>query len=441
MKHLNERTVLEAIRAGSPISRAEISRRAGISKPTVSLALQSLLDAGLVREATDEPDGPRYGAVFFEPVPEAALTLGLDLGGRFLRGAICDLRGDVRARLDVEIDGGDPERVLEQIAELRNALVSTTRLDESLVNGAVVGVPGVVDANRRRISLATSVAGLEGETFGRELEARLGLDVWLENDVNLAALGEQWQGVARGVDDFLFLSIGTGMGAGLVLRSELHRGFNGAAGEVDFSFVGLTQDVDPCAGAASAHAAALVAERGGKATTLSPPFEARDIFAAARAGDGIAGEVVEEVARRIALHIVPVAAVTDVSLVVLGGGLGANGDLLLEPVRTLLDAWIPYPPSVEVSSLGEAAVLTGALAFGLRRALDDVVERRARRRDRVLLRDDRRGLAVRDRDDVAAAQEHREKDARRRRGTRRRAPRRGGIRTRARRPVSAGVGA
>jgi predicted NBD/HSP70 family sugar kinase len=377
LKALNERTVLEAIRAGAPISRAEISRRAGISKPTVSLALRSLVDTGLVREASDEPDGPHYGARFFEPVPEAALALGLDVGGRFLRGAICDLRGDVRARLDVEIEGHDAARVLDQITELRAALVSTTGLDAGLLNDAVVGVPGVVDAERRRVSLATSVAGLEDEAFAGELERRLGLHLWLENDVNLAALGEQWQGVAHGVDDFLFLSIGTGMGAGLVLRGELHRGFNGAAGEVDFAFVGLEHDVDPCAGAASALAAALVA-RDGRPTMLTAPYEARDIFAAARGGDALAVEVVREVARRIALHIVPVAAVTDVSLVVLGGGLGANGDLLLEPVRSLLDSWIPYPPRVEVSSLGEAAVLTGALAFGLRHALDDVVDRRRR---------------------------------------------------------------
>jgi predicted NBD/HSP70 family sugar kinase len=375
LKALNERTVLEAIRAGAPISRAEISRRAGISKPTVSLALQSLVDAGLVREASHEPDGPHYGARFFEPVPEAALALGLDVGGRFLRGAICDLRGDVRARLDVEIEGRDSTRVLDQIAELRSALVAATGLDAGLLNGAVVGVPGVVDAGRRRISLATSVAGLEDETFAAELERRIGLHVWLENDVNLAALGEQWHGVARGVDDFLFLSIGTGMGAGLVLRGELHRGFNGAAGEVDFAFVGLERDVDPCAGAASSLAAELVAGDE-RETMLTAPYEARDIFAAARGGDALAVEVVSEVARRIALHVVPVAAVTDVSLVVLGGGLGANGDLLLDRVRSLLDGWIPYPPRIEVSSLGEAAVLTGALAFGLRHALDDVVERR-----------------------------------------------------------------
>src|SRR5437588_11601681 len=87
LKDLNERAVLETIRAGAPISRAEISRRAGISKPTVSVALQSLVDAGLVREATRSPEGPSYGAIFFEPVPDAAFVLGLDLGARFLRGA------------------------------------------------------------------------------------------------------------------------------------------------------------------------------------------------------------------------------------------------------------------------------------------------------------------------------------------------------------------
>src|SRR3982750_3448502 len=112
LKDLNERAVLEAIRAGAPISRAEISRRADISKPTVSLALQSLLDAGLVRESGSAPQGPSYGAVYFESVPEAALVLGLDLGARFLRGAICDLAGEVRARQDIELRAADVDEAL-----------------------------------------------------------------------------------------------------------------------------------------------------------------------------------------------------------------------------------------------------------------------------------------------------------------------------------------
>jgi predicted NBD/HSP70 family sugar kinase len=377
LKDLNQRTVLETIRSSAPVSRAEISRLVGISKPTVSLAIAALLDAGLIREAADGPDGPSYGAVFFEPVPEAALVLGFDLGARFLRGAICDLRGEIRARLDVDVSGSDADSVLEEIATLRTRLVDAAGLADELIDGVVVGIPGVVDTKSDRIDLATSVAGLEGDMFRSALANRLELPVTLENDVNLAALGEQWQGVARGVEDFVFLSVGTGMGAGLVLRGELHRGHNGAAGEVDFALVGLAPDVDPCAGAVAAYTAALVAQSA-RRTSLRPPFDARDIFAAARAGDTLAHDVVEEVARRIALHIVPIAAVTDVSLAVLGGGLGANGDLLLRPVRELLRGWIPYPPKVEVSSLGEAAVLTGALAVGLRAALDNVFVERPR---------------------------------------------------------------
>src|SRR6476661_4454003 len=128
LKSLNERTVLETIRAGAPISRAEISRRAGISKPTVSLALQSLLDAGLVREIDHDPGGPSYGAVFFEPVPDAALVLGLDLGARFLRGAICDLGGRVLARQDVELATAEAHAVLELAADLKDRLTAASEL-------------------------------------------------------------------------------------------------------------------------------------------------------------------------------------------------------------------------------------------------------------------------------------------------------------------------
>jgi predicted NBD/HSP70 family sugar kinase len=378
LKDLNERTVLEAIRSGAPISRAEISRRAGISKPTVSLALRSLLDSGLVREAAHDPDGPSYGAVFFEPVAEAALVLGLDVGARFLRGALCDLPGTVRARQDVELTGADAHTALEAIGRLQRALVAAAGLDAATINGAVVGVPGVVDPADGRLRLAENVPGLEGMAFGEDLVDLLGLPVLVENDINLAALGEQWRGVARGVDDFAFLSVGTGLGAGVVLRGELHRGRNGAAGEVDFVSAGLARDIDPCAAALSALAAELASAREGDDTALAAPYDARDVFGAARAGDPVARDAVAEEARRIALHIVPLAAVTDVELVVLGGGVGTNGDLLLEPVRDHLADWVPYPPRVEVSSLGEAAILTGALAVGVRNALDSVFVNRAR---------------------------------------------------------------
>jgi predicted NBD/HSP70 family sugar kinase len=375
LKRMNEQTVLETIRAGAPISRAEISRRAGISKPTVSLALRSLEESGLVRRAS-APSGPSYGAVYFEPVPEAALVLGIDLGARFVRGAICDLDGRVRARQDVELGGVDAEVALEVIADLHQGLVETTGLEGELIDGVVVGVPGVVEKGTGRLTLAENVPGLEDRAFGDDLGERLALPVVLENDINLAALGEQWLGVAEGVDDFVFLSVGTGMGAGLVLGGNLHRGHHGAAGEVDYALAGLGAEVDPSGGSLPELTARLAGESS-ETTALSPPYEGRAIFAAARAGDPLARKVVAEVARRIALHVASISAVADIALVVLGGGLGVNGDLLLAPVREHLSGWLPYPPRVEVSSLGEAAVLTGALAIGLRSALDNVFTRQA----------------------------------------------------------------
>ena len=366
LKHLNERTVLEQIRAGAPISRAEISRRSGISKPTVSLALQSLLDAGLVREASDGPEGPGYGAVYFEPVAEAALVLGLDLGARFVRGAVCDLGGAIRARQDVELADADVEGATEAIERLRTSLLDAAALDPALVDTVVVGVPGVVAADGT-LQLAENVAGLEGRRFGEELQAALGLRVALENDINLAALGEQWHGVARGVNDFVFLSVGTGMGAGLVLGGELHRGRNGAAGEIDFALAGLGAAVDP----SGPQVAALALERTGRRT------DARGVFDAARRGEATAIALVDEVARRIALHVAAIAAVADVELAVLGGGIGANGDLLLGRVARHLADWLPFPPRVAVSTLGDAAVLTGAVAVALQAALENVFARRA----------------------------------------------------------------
>jgi len=366
LRALNERTVLEAIREGAPISRAEIARRSGISKPTVSLALQSLLEAGLVREAERGPDGPGYGAVYFEPVTEAALVVGLDLGARFVRGAVCYLGGAIRARQDVELASADAAGATDAIARLRASLFDAPALDPSLVDSVIVGVPGVVAADGR-LQVTENVAGLEGRRFGDEIQAALELPVTLENDINLAALGEQWQGVARGVADFVFLSVGTGMGAGLVLGGELHRGRNGAAGEIDFALAGHDETVDPSA----AEISALAQELAG--LTADP----RAVFAAARRGEPGALAVVDEVARRIALHLAPIAAVADVELVVLGGGIGANGDLLLDPIGQRLADWLPFPPRIAVSTLGEAAVLTGAVAVGLQAALENVFARRA----------------------------------------------------------------
>ena len=257
------------------------------------------------------------------------------------------------------------------MAELRDALVAATDLPGELIDGVVVGVPGVTGSADGTLQLAANVPGLEGRPFEAELEARLGLPITLENDINLAALGERWLGVARGVDDFVFLSVGTGMGAGIVLRGELHTGRHGFAGEIDFALDPLDEDVDPGRspdrraggrdrGAArrdeparAVRCARRSSTRPVKATKLRSSWWPRS-----RAGSRSTSR--------------PSQRSSTSSSSCSGGGIGSNGDLLLAPVRRLLASWLPFPPQVEVSTVGEAAVLAGALAVGLRAALESV---------------------------------------------------------------------
>jgi predicted NBD/HSP70 family sugar kinase len=373
LRALNERTVLDAVRASGPISRAEVARQTGISRPTVSLVLRSLVEDGLVREAEHDPAGPNYGATYYEANPEVAVVLGVDFGSRAVRTAVCDLNGRVRAKEELRSRGSVEERI-QALAGTTQSLLRTSKLAPDLLESAVVALPAVVSPADGSVSSA-DLAGLGASDLRKQLERALRVPVTLENDVNLAAIAEHRSRVAAEVADFAFLLVGAGLGAAVVLDRKLHRGHNGAAGELDAIRNGRADDVDPCAAAISQFAAA---EAAGKETVLEPPFETREIFAAARAGDEVAAAVVEETARRVALHVLPLAATLDLPLVVLGGSIGANPDLL-DPVRRHLEGWLPFPaPRIEVSALGEAAVIEGALAAGVDTALERVFERRVR---------------------------------------------------------------
>ena len=248
LKDLNERTVLDAIRSGAPISRAEISRRAGISKPTVSLALQSLLDAGLVRETRARPRAADLRRHLLRGRAGGRRSCSASTSARAscaARSATCAARSG-RGRTSSST-APTPRAAIDAIAGLRVSLAEASGLPADRIDGAVVGVPGVVDADTGRLTLATNVPGLEGRDWAEDLRTRLELPVTVENDINLAAVGERWRGMARGVEDFVFLSVGTGLGAGLVLRGELHRGRHGAAGEVDLVAAGREEEIDPCA--------------------------------------------------------------------------------------------------------------------------------------------------------------------------------------------------
>ncbi|GAA1965707.1 ROK family transcriptional regulator [Catenulispora subtropica] len=377
---MNIRTVWSVIEGGHPISRAEIARLTGISKPTVSVLLEELLAIGLVTESPDTARDPSHGAVFFGPKPDGVHALALDLGAHRLRGVLAGPGAAIAARRDVDVRGLDAPRMVAAAAELAATLIAEAGVDAGTVRYAVAGVPGVVDRHTGRVWQALNIPALNGFAVVAELEAALGVPVTVENDIDLAALGENTHGTGAAAESFAFLSVGTGVGAGLVLHGHLHRGFSGAAGELDNAFDAQGfADNDPCAAAILEYAAPHATELlGPGAAAPGAELTTELLFDRARAGDPAAAAVVDEVARRISAYIAVLAAVADVELVILGGGIGLNGDLLLHRVAALLQERLPYPPRLEVSALGDGAVLTGAAALGASEAVERVIRERTK---------------------------------------------------------------
>ena len=206
----------------------------------------------------------------------------------------------------------------------------------------VVGVPGVVDAGTGRLTLATNVPGLEGRDWGADLRQRLDLPVSVENDINLAAVGERWRGVRAASR-----TSSSSPSAPASARGSCSAASCTGAGTAPPA----RSTWSPPAGTTRSIRAPPRSPRwpsGSRPGTTAPrPCGRRTtsagVFAAARAGDPVGRAVVEEEARRIALHIAPISAVTDIALVVLGGGIGVNADLLLDPIRTSSPAGYRIP--------------------------------------------------------------------------------------------------
>ena len=349
----------------------------GLSKPTVSQGLSALLRARLVREAGKSSGGQGRTAQLYELNPQAAWVVGIDVGRDWVRGAITDLVGEVAARRDERAKVRSARTLVAQIGELAHGLADEAGVRWGSVAQATIGSPGVFEPTRRKLTLAESLPGWGREGVVEALELALGTTVSIENDVNVATVGEQLHGLGKGVPNFVFLHVGTGVGMGLVLGGELFRGATGAAGEVGYlpgamvdggNRSGRGVSVDATVGAAGVVAEA---RRLGMSGSLTP----RRVFDLARQGDARAKRVVATEARRIASTIAAIVPVVDPELVVLGGGIGRNGDLLLEPVVEHLRSRLPFHPRVETSALGEDAAVMGAVAMALQAAQDRLFAR------------------------------------------------------------------
>ncbi|MGO9292721.1 MAG: ROK family protein [Streptosporangiaceae bacterium] len=367
IRALNEQLLLGHIRQRGPSSRAELARLSGLSKPTVSLALANLERSGLVRAAGQRTGVPGRSAVLYEVRPDAGFVLGLDIGRQYLRGALADLSGAVRARSAVRARAASMTGRVAELAGLAAGLCEAAGVTVPAVTQTVIGSPGIYDPGRGALALTGQLAGWSRPAVLAGLRETFGPYLVIENDVDAAALAERAHGHGREFASFAFVSVGTGIGMGLVIDGRLHRGAHGAAGEIAYLpiFEGPGADERDARrrGSLEAAGSASAVVRAARRAGLRGPVSARHVFAAAAAGDARAAAVVAGEARLVAKAICAVVTVVDPQLVVLGGGIGqAPGfaDAVVAEFRQLA----PVLPEVRVSALGTDAVVDGCLASG-----------------------------------------------------------------------------
>ncbi|MEA2605334.1 MAG: glucokinase [Chloroflexota bacterium] len=279
------------------------------------------------------------------------LRVGVDIGGSKVAVLVVDAADRVRARRHVPAASSDPELAIAQIAAVIRDAVDEAGATMADVAAVGLGVPGRVDSTSGDVTFAVNL-GWQHLPLGRRLSAALGVPCVVENDVRAAAVGLHREAPFGPTNDLLYLGIGTGISAGVVLDGRLHRGVRGLAGEI--GHVVLDPNGAPCAcglhgcfetiaaGAGIARAAreaVASAAVSGEPTTLSTVADptAADVFAAAAAGDLAAGRIVDRAAAAIARMVHELVLAYDVELVVIGGGISRAGEPLLERVQAGLD--------------------------------------------------------------------------------------------------------
>ena len=363
-----QRVLAYLLKQRAPVTRPEVAAACQLSRPSVFTAIEKLEAAGLAAAVGQLSGKPGRSADLFEVPLSAGALLAIDVGGSNLRAAASDLRGNglAESRRATKRTGG--EAILTQSIELAGQVLTDAGLAPEDLRAVGVSMPGVVARDGDTVRYASNIDQFDPFDFATPLESALHAPVTMDNNVNLAALGERWRGDAGKFETFAVIAVGAGIGAGIVHDGILLRGAHGAAGEVAFLPPdGESRKVDAHAHDAAGGLALLQDARSRPDWPDTPPTTVEELFAWAQRGVAPAVDLVEEECARLARVVASVCAVVDPEAVVLTGGVGGNRRLI-DTVERLVAQHTIYPPKVLASALAERTSLTGATYLAMQRA-------------------------------------------------------------------------
>lgn len=379
MRARNRRQLLDLLRENGTLSQAEIARRTGLSRTTVSTLVAELRGLGLLveRDAGRQEVGAQGGRppVMLALDDSAGTAVGVDVGLGHVRVAVANLARTILAERMVELDvaGGDAARTLDATAELVAEALAESGVDGARVIGVGLGLPAPIDRVRGTVASATILPGWRDVRAADELSVRLGLPVGLDNDANLAALAETLWGGGQGCTHVVYLKVSARIGCGLIVDGWLLRGARGVAGEIGHNVVNESGPVCYCGSrgcletvaSASAISEMLRLHRREQLTLAQ-------VVALAVNGDPGCQRALADVSAEIGIAAGNVCNLLNPERVVVGGTLSQAGELVLEPIRAAVRnatrLFTTEPAVVVPAQLGDRAEVLGALALVMRDA-------------------------------------------------------------------------
>ena len=359
------------------ISRAQLSRQCSLSRSTVSGIVSELLESGLIRESHQARSTGGRPPIVLRFVDEYAWVVGVEVGASHVSAVLCDLRGRPRLELHTEHDvQNDPDGSVRLIEKLIGRCISHSAVGLNGVSGIGVGVPCPIDPDAPD-QLSTRILPRWGDIrLGALLRERFDLPVFMDNDANFGALAERWWGAGRGHDNFAYIKVATGVGAGLIIDGRIFRGSGGIAGEIGHTAVdsrgprcrcGLSGCLESMVGTES------LLRRFAELKPDTTAHSLDDIIDQANHADPIAAQLIDETGRYLGVAVANLLNIFNPACVVLGGSLTRVGEPLLRPLRETIQGralWHSIAGAeVQLSTLGDEAIAVGAATQVLAAAL------------------------------------------------------------------------
>jgi glucokinase len=379
LRDFNAQQILRLLRQQGPCSRADLARSSGLSAPTISSAVAYLHQNGLVEPMGPGPSKGGRRPDLFRFNARAGYVAGVDIGTSLVKVAVADLDGTViESQAFPTHSRSTPEHVVSLIAAGIHRLRNRHRIPAKRLMALAIAVPGITDVANGIVVSAPILPGWNSVPLRDNLFKKVGVPTVIENDVNLAALGEGRCGIARGEKNFVFLTVGTGVGAGIFINGQMYHGADWAAGEIGYLYVPGAEESPlailnpgPLEGLIGARAIerAWKSLGGGNGKSGGPklPMGAGSIIDLAEEKEPIAITLLQQTARILADAITNICVVLNPSLVVLGGRVGSR-PALFKATREIIERNEFCRPRLAVSTLATEAAVLGAVHLAVSEA-------------------------------------------------------------------------